>query len=127
MNTSFTIKDRIRIGENAYITYKQNPSYTGLPGVNNANSINAAFRMPTIVPVYDIMGNFAGGGSQGLGNAPNPVAIMERTKNYEGNNWSDLVCKVADQSRPMKLLTSAEFAGQFGPVKSKSSQDDWAA
>ena len=87
MNTSFTIKDRIRIGENAYITYKQNPSYTGLPGVNNANSINAAFRMPTIVPVYDIMGNFAGGGSQGLGNAPNPVAIMERTKNYEGNNW----------------------------------------
>ncbi len=87
MNTSFTIKDKIRIGENAYITYKQNPSYTGLPGVNNANSINAAYRMPTIVPVYDIMGNFAGGGSQSLGNAPNPVAIMERTKNYEGNNW----------------------------------------
>lgn len=87
INTTFAIKDHIRIGENAYMLYKQNPSYTGLPGVNNANSINAAYRMPTIVPVYDIKGNFAGGGSQSLGNAPNPVAIMERTKDYKGNDW----------------------------------------
>ncbi len=87
VNTTFNIKEHIRIGENVYMFYKQNPSYTGLPGVNNANSINAAYRMPTIVPVYDIMGNFAGGGSQSLGNAPNPVAIMERTRDYKGNNW----------------------------------------
>lgn len=87
INTSFTVKDRLRIGENFYVYYKQNPRYLGLPGVNNANSLNAAFRMPGIVPVYDIRGNFAGGGSQSLGNAPNPVAIMERTKDYTGNEW----------------------------------------
>lgn len=85
LNTTFNIKEHIRIGENAYIFYKQNPTYQGLPGVNNANAINAAYRMPSIVPVYDIMGNFAGGGSQSLGNAPNPVAIMARTKDYKGN------------------------------------------
>ncbi len=87
LNTTFNVNDHIRIGENAYVFYKQNPAYLGLPGVNNANSINAAYRMPGIVPVYDIMGNFAGGGSQSLGNAPNPVAIMARTKNYKGNQW----------------------------------------
>lgn len=85
LNTTFAIKDHIRIGENAYIFYKQNPSYQGLPGINNANAINAAYRMPSIVPVYDIRGNFAGGGSQSLGNSPNPVAIMARTKDYKGN------------------------------------------
>ncbi|WP_018617240.1 SusC/RagA family TonB-linked outer membrane protein [Segetibacter koreensis] len=87
INTTFTIKDHIRIGENAYVLYKQNPSYTGLPGVNSTNSINAAFRMPSIIPVHDIKGNYAGGASQSLGNAPNPVAIMDRTKNYQGNEW----------------------------------------
>ena len=85
LNTMFAIKEHIRIGENAYVFYKQNPSYQGLPGINNANAINAAYRMPSIVPVYDIMGNFAGGGSQSLGNSPNPVAIMARTKDYKGN------------------------------------------
>ena len=87
INTVFNVKKNIRIGENAYISYKKNPGYLGLPGVNNANSINAAYRMPGIVPVYDIKGNFAGGGSQSLGNSPNPVAIMERTTNNKGNTW----------------------------------------
>ena len=86
-NSTFNITDNIRVGENAYLFYKQNPAYLGLPGVNNANSINAAFRMPGIVPVYDIKGNFAGGGSQSLGNAPNPVAIMTRTADYKYNTW----------------------------------------
>lgn len=88
INTLFNVGKHIRIGENAYVSYKKNPGYLGLPGVNNANSINAAYRMPAIVPVYDITGkNFAGGGSQSLGNSPNPVAIMERTKNNKGNAW----------------------------------------
>jgi len=88
INTVFNVKNNIRIGENAYFAYKKNPAYLGLPGVNNANSINAAYRMPAIVPVRDITGkNFAGGGSQSLGNAPNPVAIMERTKDNKGNTW----------------------------------------
>ena len=110
LNTSFNIKDNIRIGENAYIFYKQNPSYQGLPGVNNANAINAAYRMPSIVPVYDIMGNFAGGGSQSLGNAPNPVAIMARTKDYKGNE-SQISGNVFIEVDLMKNLT---FRSSFG-------------
>ncbi len=113
INTSFTIKDKIRVGENLYVYYKQNPRYLGLPGVNNANSLNAAFRMPGIVPVYDIRGNFAGGGSQSLGNAPNPVAIMARTKDYTGNEWqlNGNVFAEVDIIKDVTLRTS--FGGTY--------------
>ena len=90
INSSFNVNKNIRIGESVYLNYKKNPGYLGLPGVNNANSINAAFRMPRIVPVYDIKGNFAGGGSRSLGNSPNPVAIQERTKNNKESRYGIL-------------------------------------
>ncbi len=87
VNSTFNVNKNIRIGESFFFNYKKNPGYLGLPGINNANSINAAFRMPRIVPVYDIKGNFAGGQSRSLGNSPNPVAIMERTKNNKENRY----------------------------------------
>ncbi len=87
INTTFNIKDKIRVGENAYIFYKQNPGYLNPPGVNSSNAINASYRMPPIVPVYDIKGNFAGGSSQSLGNSPQPVAIQTRQANNVGNDW----------------------------------------
>ncbi|GAC1441872.1 MAG: TonB-dependent receptor [Sediminibacterium sp.] len=88
INTTFSmLNDHIRVGENAYIVYKQNPGYLNLAGVNNANSINASYREPSIIPVYDIRGNFAGGGSQSLGNSPQPVAIQTRQANNTGNTW----------------------------------------
>ena len=57
MNSTFDLSDHIRVGENVYMVYKKNPGYFGLPGVNNGNSINYAYRMPGHVPVYDIKGN----------------------------------------------------------------------
>jgi TonB-linked SusC/RagA family outer membrane protein len=81
-NTTFSFaEDHIRVGENAYVFYKTNPGYLNAPGVNTTNSINAAYQLPNIIPVHDIVGNYAGGISQGLGNASNPVAIQERQAN----------------------------------------------
>ena len=86
INSVFSFLDnKVRIGENLSLIYKSNPGYTGLAGVNNANSIGASYNIPTIIPVHDIKGNYAGGLGGGLGNAPNPVAIMERQK-YNTNN-----------------------------------------
>jgi len=88
INTLFSLADdHIRIGENAYVVYKKNPGYLNLAGVNNTNSINAAYREPSIIPVFDIRGNFAGTGSQSLGNAPQPVAIQTRQANNVSNIW----------------------------------------
>ncbi|TMI70988.1 MAG: TonB-dependent receptor [Bacteroidetes bacterium] len=83
-NTQFTIKDKIRVGENAYIFYKDNPIF-GNQG--EGSPFTTAYRESAIIPVYDIMGNFAGTKSQGLGNARNPYADIYRTKDNHGYNW----------------------------------------
>jgi TonB-linked SusC/RagA family outer membrane protein len=84
INTTFNIGNRVRIGENAYFFYRQSP---GFGNQNEGNAISHAYRQSPIIPVYDIMGNFAGTLSQELGNAQNPVAIMERTRNNKSNNY----------------------------------------
>ena len=83
-NTLFNVKNNIRIGENLYLFYKQNPGFTNQ---NENNAISMSYRESPIIPVYDIMGNYAGTGSQGLGNAQNPVANLQRTANNKNNDW----------------------------------------
>jgi len=88
INTNFSLADdHIHVGENAYIFYKTNPGYLNAPGVNSTNSINAAYQLPNILPIYDITGNYAGGISQGLGNASNPVAIQDRQANNQNFDY----------------------------------------
>ena len=85
INTTFNVKDHIRIGENAYVVNKQNPSITNQ---NEGNAISYSYRENPIIPVYDIMGNFAGTHSQALGNSQNPVADQLRTLNNKSNDWA---------------------------------------
>jgi TonB-linked SusC/RagA family outer membrane protein len=84
INTQFNIQDNIRVGENAYVFYRDNPSITNQ---NEGNPISMAYRMPPIIPVYDIMGNFAGTQALGFSNASNPVADRVRTENNRGRDW----------------------------------------
>lgn len=83
-NTQFNIKDKIRVGENAYIFYKDNPT---VGNQSEGSPFTTAYREDAIIPVYDIMGNFAGTKSQDLGNARNPFADIYRTKDNRGYNW----------------------------------------
>jgi TonB-dependent starch-binding outer membrane protein SusC len=84
INTVFNIKDNIRIGENVYLFNKENPGFTNQ---NEGNAISYSYRESPIIPVYDIMGNYAGTGSQGLGNSQNPVANQLRSENNRSNDW----------------------------------------
>ncbi len=84
-NTQFSIGDHIRVGENVYLYYSQNPRF-GNQGEGSPFSV--AFRESAVIPVYDIMGNFAGTKSQDLGNARNPYADIYRTKDNRGNDWN---------------------------------------
>ena len=84
-NTSFTIKEHIRVGENAYLFYKKNPTFNNQ---GEGSPFSVVFRESALIPVYDIAGNFAGTKSQGLGNARNPFADIYRTKDNVGNTWN---------------------------------------
>ena len=84
INTLFNVRKNIRIGENAYIFFKQNPTFGNQ---SEGSPFTTAFRESSVIPVYDIMGNFAGTKSQEFGNARNPVADIYRTKDNRGYNW----------------------------------------
>jgi TonB-linked SusC/RagA family outer membrane protein len=84
LNTQTSIHDHIRIGENAYIFYKVNPT-VGNQG--EGNPISFSYRESNIIPIYDIKGNFAGTKSQDLGNSQNPFANASRMGVNVGNDW----------------------------------------
>lgn len=86
-NSEATIKKVVRVGENVVLSYRTFPQGTGAGNGNNfnnlaeGNAISQSYRIQPIVPVYDIMGNFAGSKGADLGNGNNPVANQKRTAN----------------------------------------------
>ncbi|MET6999970.1 SusC/RagA family TonB-linked outer membrane protein [Chitinophaga defluvii] len=85
VNTQFNAGEHIRLGQNLEYSIIDNPRIDPL---TEGSAIGMSFREQPIIPVRDIMGNFAGSFSTNeaqLGNARNPVAIMDRTRNNRGN------------------------------------------
>jgi len=82
-NTEFVIKKRLRVGENLEVSRSENKGFFSGSTTNNsdANPVGNAYRMPSIMPVYDIMGNYAGTRASGFGSAQNPVGQLDRGKN----------------------------------------------
>lgn len=89
LNTNFNIKDKIRVGENGFITYRKNNG--GYNGTNQQEGgpIAYIFREMPIIPVYDIKGNYGGGydGPTGepLGNGSNPYSVLARQSTNHAN------------------------------------------
>ncbi|MCE2676261.1 MAG: SusC/RagA family TonB-linked outer membrane protein [Sediminibacterium sp.] len=83
-NTSWNIKDNIRIGENLQLFYKDNPRIGNNERGNAVN--NTAWEQP-IIPVYDAGGGFGGTAGSNLGNSSNPVANQVRAKDNVNHNW----------------------------------------
>src|SRR5690625_6796605 len=77
-NTSFNLGENFRIGENLSYSVSESPTFGTL---TEGGPIGFSYRIHPIVPVYDVMGNFAGQAETSLGNANNPVAIAHRTRN----------------------------------------------
>ena len=84
VNTTFNVKDHVRLGENAYIFFKSNPQITNQ---NEGNAISYSYRTPPLIPTYDVMGNYAGTHSFTINNSDNPVADQQRQANNKGNDW----------------------------------------
>jgi TonB-linked SusC/RagA family outer membrane protein len=107
-NTVFNVKDNIRLGENAYVVYRQAPGFTNQ---NEGNSISFTYRTPPIIPVYDIMGNFAGTHAPHLSNSQSPVARQLRTENNKSNSWSMIGNVFADVDFLQHFTAHTSFGG----------------
>jgi TonB-dependent starch-binding outer membrane protein SusC len=118
-NSQYNINKHIRIGENLAYSVTDNPQVT----INNPDAVLAmGFREQPIIPVYDIMGNYAGGDGPDLGDANNPVAIQQRTKNdkYLSYRLFGNVFAEADIAKNFTFRTS--FGGSLGSSTAHSFQ-----
>lgn len=81
-NTELKVNKRFRVGQNLQFAYGQQ---IGQPNGNQSesNPISFAYRMPPIVPEYDIKGYFAGAPTV-LDNSRNPLAELDRNKDNKG-------------------------------------------
>ena len=79
-NTSFTIKNKVRLGENLQINFTNRTGVQGFTNQDEGNPIAFSYRMQPIVPVFDIKGNYAGTRGSNLGNAQSPYANLDRRK-----------------------------------------------
>ena len=114
INTTFNVKDHIRVGENAYVFYRSSPG--GIPGSANqaeGNPISMSYRMSPIIPVYDIVGNYAGTQVKGLGNPQNPVAILQRSANNKNNDWQITGNVFAEVDILKHLTARTSFGGNI--------------
>ncbi|GAB3559052.1 SusC/RagA family TonB-linked outer membrane protein [Spirosoma fluminis] len=116
-NTEFDLSKRIRIGENLQFTYRSVRGQGGGSGgqgvAADENDILQAFRMPSIIPVYDEFGGYAGTAAKGFNNPRNPVASrqsQENNKAFNANGFGNLYVEYD----PIDNLTlRSSIGGQF--------------
>jgi TonB-linked SusC/RagA family outer membrane protein len=75
INSVGNAKDWLRIGQNLNITYTEG---VGLQNQYENGILAQLYRIPSIIPVYDVAGNFAGNQQVAIGDARNPVAELTR-------------------------------------------------
>lgn len=78
-NTEFSVKDKIRIGENLQVSYNEfQGTRSGADG-GESFVLNSVRLMP-FIPVYDIKGGWAGTAGSGAGTASNTPGELYRAK-----------------------------------------------
>jgi len=116
-NSEFDISKKLRIGENLQFTYRETRILLGQNGgqgvAADENVVLSAFRMPSIIPVYDEFGGYAGTAAQGFNNPANPVAALNRQKDDRSFSLGGLG-NVYLEYEPLKdLVFRSTFGGTY--------------
>lgn len=89
VNTQFSVKNHVRLGENLMVTYRENNGGYNDDQQKEGGSIAFTYREMPIIPIFDVKGNYGGGydgpGGEPLGNGSNAYAIMQREKNNQAH------------------------------------------
>ncbi len=89
-NIDTEINQWIKLGQSLQVSAREQRGNRTDQG--EASIISHAYRSQPIIPVYDIMGNYAGG--KGLGtNSENPVALLDRNQ-YNGGKYYRIIGNV---------------------------------
>ncbi len=108
VNTDARVNKWFKAGESLGLTYTD--GYGNRTDNSEGGPISEAFRMQPIVPVYDIMGNFAGTRARSTGNGANPVAQLYRAK----NNYDRKLRAIGNTYAQVTPLKGLNFKTLFG-------------
>jgi TonB-linked SusC/RagA family outer membrane protein len=116
-NSEFDLTKRLRIGENIQLTYRSVLGQGGEDGgagvSDDENDFNLAYRMPSIIPIYDEFGGYAGTAAKGFNNPRNPVAGRDgqvNNRDFNGNIFGNIYAEF-DLIPGLTLRTS--LGGQY--------------
>jgi TonB-dependent starch-binding outer membrane protein SusC len=93
----------IDIGTNIAGNYTNDYGYQGNDN-SESSIVSWTYRLPTMVPLYDIAGNYGGSRSAGMGNAQNPVFLLE-TNQYDYTKRMNLTGNAYLKINPFKGLS----------------------
>jgi len=86
-NSEWDLNDYISVGQNLQLTYRsvvgQQGGQGGIGVADDESEVLSAYRMPTIIPVFDEFGSYASTKASGFNNPRNPV------RRLVNNNGSD--------------------------------------
>ena len=118
------VRSNIRTDVNKWITISQNLSvmYTNQKGMDSDNSesspVGLAYRNQPIIPVYDVMGNFAGAGSVpggGTGNGRSPMELLWNNKDDNVQNMRIMGSVRAELNLMEGLKFSSQASMNYNP------------
>lgn len=116
-NSEHDLGSKVRIGQNFQATYRQVLGQTGAGGgqrvAQDENSILGAFRMPSIIPVYDEFGGYAGTAARGFNNGRNPVAERDNLRNNKNFNANAFGNVYAEFEPIQGLVFRSSIGGQY--------------
>lgn len=116
-NTEFDVFKNFRVGENLQFTYRsvlgQLGGGSGANVSQDENPILGAFRMPSIIPVYDELRGYAGTAAKGFNNPRNPVAERDGIKDNRGNNVTGFGNVYAEYDLMKGLTLRTSLGGNY--------------
>jgi TonB-dependent starch-binding outer membrane protein SusC len=108
VNTEFSVKKNIRIGENLQISYAQGNG----AGLNDEGTeIANTYRAQPIVPLFNINGDFAGSRGANLGNGNSPYATRERSVDNRNHGYTFFGNGYAEVDFLKHLTARTSFGG----------------
>ncbi|GAB5472946.1 MAG: TonB-dependent receptor [Maribacter sp.] len=117
-NSEWDLAPWLSIGQNFQVTYRSNRGgfggSGGVEGADDESVLLSAFRMPTIIPVLDELGNFASTRAKGFNNPRNPVRQLKRNdaedKNFSITGFGNIYALI----KPFDGLTlRSSLGGQY--------------
>ena len=108
VNVESSFAKWLKVGQSLSGTYINENGDLGDNGEGTV--ISQAYRSQPIIPVYDIMGNFAGSKAPGMGNSANPLAQLYRAQNNNGK-WLRAMGNIFAEATIIKGLSLKTLLG----------------